>query len=283
MVGMMVSVGVCSDPAELDCFELEFPAVAFPGWEGAEADGPTDVRAMDRSGLARGMLCPRRAREGQEDPRADHRRHVLSAHVPALDPRFSYRAEDVVGMLEQVCPRIGYPKTIRVDQGSEFVSRDLDLWACTKGVTLDVSRPGKPNDNAYIEAFNGRFRAECLNALGFLTFADAAEKMEDRRRYYNEERPHGAIGHKVPISLLNPDGADSPPPPSSYGRRSTSCHSGRRSICAFANGQSGMMTMPSRRASSTAWRTSRSPTLRPRRAAGTPVWSMMIRLSPARL
>lgn len=67
-------------------------------------------------------------------------------------------------MLEQVCPKIGYPKTIRVDQGSEFVSRGLDLWAYTRGVTLDFSRPGKPTDNAYIEAFNGRFRAECLNA-----------------------------------------------------------------------------------------------------------------------
>jgi putative transposase len=136
---------------------------------------------------------------------------TFSRYVPVLDARFSYRAEDVVRALEQVCPRIGYPKTIRVDQGSEFVSRDLDLWAYAKGVTLDFSRPGKPTDNAYIEAFNGRFRAECLNAHWFLTLADAAEKMEDWRRYYNEVRPHGAIGHKVPISLLNPDGATSQP------------------------------------------------------------------------
>lgn len=80
---------------------------------------------------------------------------TFSRYVLVLDPRFSYRAEDVVRMLEQVCPKIGYPKTIRVDQGSEFVSRDLDLWAYTRGVTLDFSRPGKPTDKAYIEAFNG--------------------------------------------------------------------------------------------------------------------------------
>jgi transposase InsO family protein len=49
------------------------------------------------------------------------------------DPRFSYRGEDVVATLERVCGQIGYPKTIRVDQGSEFVSRDLDLWAYQKG------------------------------------------------------------------------------------------------------------------------------------------------------
>ena len=49
---------------------------------------------------------------------------------------------------------------------------------------------GEPTDNAFIEAFNGRFRAECLNAHWFLTLADAKEKMEDWRKYYDEERPH---------------------------------------------------------------------------------------------
>jgi hypothetical protein len=50
-----------------------------------------------------------------------------------------------VRTLERTCAMIGYPRSIRVDQGSEFVSRDLDLWAYTNGVTLDFSRPGKPN------------------------------------------------------------------------------------------------------------------------------------------
>jgi putative transposase len=80
-----------------------------------------------------------------------------------LEPRFSFRGADVVEVLERVRRRMGYPATIRVDQGTEFVSRDLDLRAYQRGVTLDFSRPGKPTDNAFIEAFNGRFRAECLN------------------------------------------------------------------------------------------------------------------------
>ncbi|WP_322790971.1 IS3 family transposase (plasmid) [Rhizobium indigoferae] len=137
---------------------------------------------------------------------------TFSRYVPVLDPRHSYRGEDVVQTLERVCRKVGYPKTIRVDQGTEFVSRDLDLWAYAKGVTLDFSRPGKPTDNAFIEAFNGRFRAECLNQHWFLTLADAREKMEDWRREYNEFRPHGAIGNKVPISLMKSGGATSPPP-----------------------------------------------------------------------
>ena len=116
----------------------------------------------------------------------------------------------MVAALEQTCGAVGYPKTIRVDQGSEFISRDLDLWAYANGVTLDFSRPGKPTDNAFIEAFSGRLRAECLNAHWFLTLADAQEKLEAWRSYYNEVRPHGAIGNRSPISRQNPDGAPSP-------------------------------------------------------------------------
>jgi transposase InsO family protein len=81
----------------------------------------------------------------------------------------------VVATLDRLCRATGYPKTIRVDQSSEFVSRDMDLWAFQRDVVLDFSRPGKPTDNAFMEAFNGRFRAECLNQHWFLNLADAAE------------------------------------------------------------------------------------------------------------
>jgi putative transposase len=137
---------------------------------------------------------------------------TFSRFSPALDARFSYRGEDVVATLDRVCGEVGFPRTIRVDQGSEFVSRDLDLWAYRHGVELDFSRPGKPTDNAFIEAFNGRFRAECLSTHWFLSLADAREKMEAWRRFYNEDRPHSAIGYKVPIALTEPAGEAGPPP-----------------------------------------------------------------------
>ena len=99
-----------------------------------------------------------------------------------------------------------------VNQGSEFISRDMDLWAYQHGVTLDFSRPGKPTDNAFIVAFNGRFRAECLNTHWFLSLADAAEKLEDWRRDYNEHRPHSAIGNNVPAALVKSGIRTSPYP-----------------------------------------------------------------------
>jgi len=99
---------------------------------------------------------------------------------------------------------------MRVDQGSEFISRDLDLWAFHKGVMLDFSRPGKPTDNSFIESFNGKFRAECLNTHWFMNLDEARIKMEAWRIDYNEFRSHSAIGNKPPISLLNGSSAAAP-------------------------------------------------------------------------
>ena len=80
------------------------------------------------------------------------------------------------------------------------------------GVTPVFAPPREQGFQAEIEAFNGRFRAECLNAHWFMTLADAQEKLEAWRRYYNEERPHGAIGNKAPIHLQNRGDILSPSP-----------------------------------------------------------------------
>jgi putative transposase len=66
---------------------------------------------------------------------------TFSRFSPAIEPRFTFRGTDVVEVLERVGREIGFPAAIPVDQGSEFVSRDLDLWAYQRGVTLDISRP----------------------------------------------------------------------------------------------------------------------------------------------
>ena len=136
---------------------------------------------------------------------------TFSRFSPAVEPRFSFRGADVVETLERVGREHGFPKMIRVDQGTEFVSKDLDLWAYTRGVVLDFSRPGKTTDNAFIESFNGKFRAECLNAHWFMSLDDAREKCEAWRRDYNEVRPHSAIGNKPPIALIGRSAAHGPP------------------------------------------------------------------------
>ena len=103
---------------------------------------------------------------------------AFSRLSPAIDVRQSYRGSDVVETLKRVTGVYGVPRTIRVDNGPEFTSKDLNLRAWMTGVTLDFSRPGKPTDNTFIESFNGSFRAECLNASWFLSLEDARFKCE---------------------------------------------------------------------------------------------------------
>ena len=120
----------------------------------------------------------------------------------AVVARANFRAFHVVEVLDRLARERGKPRTVRCDKGPEFAGKMLDQWAYLNGVTIDFSRPGKPTDNAFIEAFNARLRAECLNAHWFLSLADAAEKLEVWRRDYNEQRPHSAIGNKVPAALM---------------------------------------------------------------------------------
>jgi putative transposase len=104
--------------------------------------------------------------------------------------------------LDQVVEEHGNPKRIFLDNGPEFISKALDLWAYQAKVTLDFSRPGKPTDNAYIESFNGSFRDECLNIHWFLSMEDARAKIEDWRREYNEFRPHSSLGERTPSGIV---------------------------------------------------------------------------------
>jgi len=84
------------------------------------------------------------------------------------------------------------------DNGFEFASQAMDLWAYRNGVRIDFSRPGKPTDNAFVESFSGTLRAECLDAHWFTTMAEAKHLIEAWRREYNESRPHRALGEQTP-------------------------------------------------------------------------------------
>ena len=108
------------------------------------------------------------------------------------------RRQDVVEVLMQVGLEQGLARKIQVDNGPEFTSKKLDQWAYLNRVELDFSRPDKPTDSALIEAFNGRFREECLNQSWFLSLEDAREKVEAWRIEYNNSRPHGALGNISP-------------------------------------------------------------------------------------
>ncbi len=123
----------------------------------------------------------------------NYTRESLAIHVAQR-----IRGSEVVEVLEKVMAEHGKPQTIQVDNGPEFISKDVDLWAYWNQVRLDFSRPGKPTDNAYIESFNARLRLECLNEHWFLSLDDATEKVEDWRSDYNKTMPHSSLGNIPP-------------------------------------------------------------------------------------
>ena len=90
------------------------------------------------------------------------------------------------------------PKGITVDNGPEFVSKALDEWAYAVGLQLRFIQPGKPQQNAYIESFYGKFRDECLNEHWFMSMRHARQLIEEWRQDYNAQRPHSAIGYQTP-------------------------------------------------------------------------------------
>ena len=126
----------------------------------------------------------------------NHTRESLALHVGQR-----VRSMDVSHVLEQVVAEHGLPESIRVDNGPEFISRDLDCWAYWNKVKLDFSRPGKPTDNPFIESFNARFRLECLNEHWFLSLEDAREKIESWREDYNHRRPHSSLDNLTPVAF----------------------------------------------------------------------------------
>lgn len=104
----------------------------------------------------------------------------------------------VAATLERLIEERGRVGAIRSDNGPEFISNALDGWAWDKGIKLDFIRPGKPNDNAYVESFNSKFRDECLNDNQFLTLPEAQTIIESWRRDYNDERPHDSLDGLTP-------------------------------------------------------------------------------------
>ncbi len=121
----------------------------------------------------------------------------------AIEVGQSLKGDDVVRTLNRLKQERGVPKLLFCDNGSEFTSHAMDLWAYRHGVKIDFSRPGKPTDNAFVESFNGTFRAECLDTHWFVDLKEARQLIEAWRREYNESRPHRSLGDRTPSEFAS--------------------------------------------------------------------------------
>jgi putative transposase len=124
----------------------------------------------------------------------------------AIEVDTSITGARVKAVLQRLADIRGLPESITVDHGPEFEGQVLDTWAYQVNVQLSFIRPGKPNENAYIESFNGKFRDECLNEHWFITMEQARRIIEAWRIEYNTERPHSSLGNLTPEEFATNQG-----------------------------------------------------------------------------
>lgn len=127
----------------------------------------------------------------------DYNREML-----VMDPDFSLPALRVIRALEFLKEFRGLPKMIRVDNGPEFISHQLDEWCRKQNVTVVYIQPGKPMQNGYVERCNGSVRKELFNTNVFYSLNEVRERVEEWMLDYNNERPHKSLGYRAPIDLL---------------------------------------------------------------------------------
>lgn len=125
-----------------------------------------------------------------------------SRQSPLLEVGFRMSGAIVGDAFDRVLGDGPGPRSITVDHGTEFQSRALEDWAYQRGIQLDFIRPGKPVENAFVEAFHGRLRDECLNGHQFASLADAQAIIEAWRIDYNYRRPHSSLGHLTPSEFV---------------------------------------------------------------------------------
>lgn len=104
----------------------------------------------------------------------------------------------VARILTRLVAERGRPGVIVCDNGPEFISRALEIWAEENGAKLHFIEPGKPVQNCYVESFNGRFRDECLNEHWFTSLQDTRSIIDAWRDDYNEVREHGSLRGMAP-------------------------------------------------------------------------------------
>lgn len=123
---------------------------------------------------------------------------LFTHEAPAIEVDVSLTGHRVGHVLDRLKLTHGLPRAIICDNGTEFTSKAMDQWAFENKVELKFIQPGKPNQNAYCESFNARFRDECLNLNWFSSLSDAKQTIELWRKEFNEERPHSSLGNKTP-------------------------------------------------------------------------------------
>ena len=121
---------------------------------------------------------------------------------PGISVASSLSSSSVIEILTESINKYGKPNNLLLDNGPEFRSQEFQKWAQENDIVLQYITPGKPTQNAYIESFNGKFRAEFLDQHWFSTMVEVQRLTEKWRKYYNENRPHSSLDYLTPNEFI---------------------------------------------------------------------------------
>lgn len=126
----------------------------------------------------------------------------FNREVLAIEIDLNLLAPRVIRVLERIVAWRGYPSKLWMDNGPEFISAALAKWAEDDGIETAYIKPGKPNQNSYVERFNRTYQVKVLNMYVFRTLTEVREITETWTRQYNEERPHDSLDNLTPLEYL---------------------------------------------------------------------------------
>ena len=126
----------------------------------------------------------------------DYNRQYLGFDVGRSLP-----APRVTRALENFMDYHGKPKRIRIDNGPEYTSHHMHLWAREHQIELQFIQPGKPTQNSYIERFNRTYRTEVLDGYLFSSIQEVLTTTEKFQHNYNHNRPHGSLNDLPPVAF----------------------------------------------------------------------------------
>ena len=105
--------------------------------------------------------------------------------------------------LDAIITRRGRPLACVSDNGTELTSMAILRWSQETGIDWHYIAPGKPQQNAFNESFNGRLRDELLNEMLFTSLAHARAALAAWQHDYNTIRPHSGLGNMPPAIYAN--------------------------------------------------------------------------------
>jgi transposase InsO family protein len=127
----------------------------------------------------------------------EYTRECLTIHVSR-----SIKSEHVIQVLWEVMNATGRkPKFLRSDNGAEFTALAVTHWLAAQQVGSAFIDPGSPWQNGFLESFNGKLRVELLKREWFHSVEEAGIMIEQWRLYYNNDRPHSALGRLSPAQF----------------------------------------------------------------------------------